>query len=292
MDALNNAFPFTYTKVTDLDGSCDPACYQASFDYGYVVQYFEYFTNGGAYPAAFGGISIDDESSLQSVLAYLLGPDITVSSVWNGSQYVVTINGAFALGSPLQFDDGAGHVVAFDLLPCEITPPTPVPLDLLSAYPGAAVGYSLRKINSTYTGSAIRVRRSVTNTEQDIGFDSNGDLDTAALTTFVGAQSGFVTIWYDQSGNGINATQTIAGSQPRIVNTGVIELQNALPSVRLLGTQFMEIQTSVSNLIASANITHIFSSMIQTSATGTLVGAYQAGLANSNLISSIKFSTS
>jgi hypothetical protein len=155
-----------------------------------------------------------------------------------------------------------------------------LPAELLDAYPGAAAAYSVRKLSSTYSGSAIRVRRSSTNTEQDIGFDSNGDLDTAALTSFVGAQSGFITIWYDQSGNGRNATQTIAGSQPRIVNAGVIELQNSLPSVRLLGSQYLEIQTSVSNLLSSANITHIFSAMIQTSSTGTLVGAYQSGSTN------------
>jgi hypothetical protein len=231
VDPFNNEFPFTYTKVTDLDGgSCDPACYQASFDYGYVVQYFEYFTNGGAYPATFGGISIDDESGLQSVLAYLLGPDITVSSVWNGSQYVVTINGAFALGSPLQFDDGAGHVVAFDLLPCEITPPTPVPLDFLTAYPGAGAAYSVRKLSSSYGGAAVRVRRSSDNTEQDIGF-VGFDLDTTALTSFVGAGSGFITRWYDQSGNGRNMTQTTAGLQPSIVSGGTIITRNGNVSI-------------------------------------------------------------
>ena len=45
--------------------------------------------------------------------------------------------------------------------------------------------YSLRKVKSDYDESAIRVRRSSDDTEQDIGFDANGDLDTAALTTFV-----------------------------------------------------------------------------------------------------------
>jgi len=235
VDPSNNEFPFTYTKVTDLDGSCDPACYQASFDYGYVVQYFEYFTNGGAYPATFGGISIDDEYSLNIALAQMLGPDITVSSVWNGSQYVVTINGAFALGSPLQFDDGAGHVVAFDLLPCEITPPTPVPLSLLTAYPGATAAYSVRKLSTTYTGAAIRVRRSSDNTESDIGFVGL-DLDTTSLTSFVGSGSGFVVRWYDQSGNGNDFFINIATNQPTIINSGTLSVVNLKPAIKFDGS--------------------------------------------------------
>lgn len=94
---------------------------------------------------------------------------------------------------------------------------------LLDTYSGAAAAYSLRKLRTAYTGSAIRVRRSNDNTEQNIGFTSAGDLDTASLKTFVGANSGFVTTWYDQSGNARNATQTTATNQPRIVNAGTVE---------------------------------------------------------------------
>jgi hypothetical protein len=96
---------------------------------------------------------------------------------------------------------------------------------LLDDYPNAAAAYSLRKLDNNYTGSAIRVRRSNDNSEQDIGFVGN-DLDTASLKTFVGANSGFVTTWYDQSGNARNATQSTASRQPRIVNTGTIERDN------------------------------------------------------------------
>jgi hypothetical protein len=47
----------------------------------------------------------------------------------------------------------------------------------------------MRKINSGYTGSAIRVRRSGDNSEQNIGFTSNGDLDTTSLLSFVGSNN-------------------------------------------------------------------------------------------------------
>lgn len=101
---------------------------------------------------------------------------------------------------------------------------------LLDTYSGAAAAYSLRKLSSTYTGDAIRVRRSSDNTEQNIGFDGSGNLDTTALTTFVGANNGFVTTWYDQSGNSRNVTQSIAAYQPRIVNSGVVDTHLGKPS--------------------------------------------------------------
>ena len=93
---------------------------------------------------------------------------------------------------------------------------------LLDLYPNAAAAYSLRKLRTAYTGSAIRVRRSSDNAEQDIGFDLNNNLDTTALTTFCGAGNGFVTTWYDQSGNNYNATQTSATFQPAIVSSGSV----------------------------------------------------------------------
>ena len=42
---------------------------------------------------------------------------------------------------------------------------------LLDTNPGASVAYSLRKLSSAYAGSAIRVRRSSDNTEQNIGLN-------------------------------------------------------------------------------------------------------------------------
>jgi len=51
--------------------------------------------------------------------------------------------------------------------------------------------------------------------------------------------SGFVTTWYDQSTNARNVTQTTAGNQPRIVNAGVVELENGKPTIRFLGAQWL-----------------------------------------------------
>jgi len=94
---------------------------------------------------------------------------------------------------------------------------------LLDTYPNAAVAYSLRKLRTAYTGSAIRVRRSVDNAEQDIAFSGN-DLDTASLLTFCGAGNGFITTWYDQSTNANDATQATAANQCQIVSSGSLIL--------------------------------------------------------------------
>jgi hypothetical protein len=97
---------------------------------------------------------------------------------------------------------------------------------LLDTYPNAAAAYSLRKLRTAYTGNAIRVRRLSDNAEQDIGF-VDGELDTVALLLFCGVGNGFVTTWYDQSGNGNNATQATAVNQPLVVMSGVVQIQNS-----------------------------------------------------------------
>ena len=99
---------------------------------------------------------------------------------------------------------------------------------LLDSYSSEG-GYSMRKISSTAT-NCIRVRRSNDNAEQDIGFVGD-DLDTTSLLSFVGANDGFVTTWYDQSGNGRDAFNGFAAPQPRIVNSGVLETKNTKPAI-------------------------------------------------------------
>lgn len=129
---------------------------------------------------------------------------------------------------------------------CRVTASTPVgsassdsnilvPGALLDTYTNSAFAYSLRQLRTLYTGAAIKVRRSSDNTEQDINFVT-GLLDTASLLTFVGSGNGFVTTWYDQSGNARNATQTTAANQPQIVSSGNLILQNSKPCLDFDGS--------------------------------------------------------
>jgi len=115
---------------------------------------------------------------------------------------------------------------------------------LLDTYPNAAAAYSVRLLKSDYTGNAIRVRRSSDNTEQNIGFTALGNLDTTALTTFCSGTNGFVTTWYDQSGNGKNATQSTAANQPQIVSSGSVINLNGKPYINYLSSGLSALSTS------------------------------------------------
>mgnify|MGYP005827143101 CR=1 FL=1 len=99
---------------------------------------------------------------------------------------------------------------------------------LLDAYSGAAVGCSLRRLRTAYSGNCIKVRRASDSAELDIGFVDNV-LDTASLETFCSGTDGFVSVWYDQSGNGNNLTQTSASGQSQIVSSGSVILENGKP---------------------------------------------------------------
>ena len=113
--------------------------------------------------------------------------------------------------------------------------PTSAFVGLLDTYSGASAAYSLRRLSSTYTGNAIRVRRSSDNAELNIGFVSNV-LDTASLLTFCGVGNGFVTTWYDQSGSGNNVTQSTAANQPQIVSSGAMLTTNGKNSIKFDGS--------------------------------------------------------
>jgi len=287
---------FTIRKVTDYDGtSCDLVCYQASFDYGYQWRFIDFFINGVCTPYySSSAIDISDSATLQTVLSSFLGPQITVSSVWNGSQYVVTINNAFNLGA-LQLGDGTPVYTAFTALPCEIVPPEPVALQLLTEYPGAAAAYSVRLLSSTYTGAALRVRRSSDNTEQDIGF-SGLNLDTTSLSAFVGAGNGFVTKWYDQSGNSYDFIQNTAAQQFKIVNSGTIYTSNGIPAIRIDNTttnSMINTLSTIQNLPVSiytcfelislpTNIYNNFCAILTGSGSTDDFGRYEIGISNNN----------
>lgn len=101
---------------------------------------------------------------------------------------------------------------------------------LIDTHPSQAA-FSLRKLSNTYSGSAIQVRRSSDNSTQNIGFTSSGDLDESALTSFCASTDCFVSIWYDQSGNSLDAAQTTSTKQPKIVTSGVVETENSKPAI-------------------------------------------------------------
>ena len=82
----------------------------------------------------------------------------------------------------------------------------------------AAAAYSLRNLSASYTGNVVDVRRSSDDAEESFTAEEVSD---GTLVAWVGASNdGFVTQWYDQSGNANHATQGTPASQPKIVAGG------------------------------------------------------------------------
>ena len=119
---------------------------------------------------------------------------------------------------------------------------------LLDDFGGAFAAYSLRNLSSNTT-NVVRVRRSSDDAEQDFTADEVSD---GTLTTFVGGSNdGFVTTWYDQSGNSNHSTQASAAAQPKVVANGGLILENNKPSIDFDGTaQYMDLN----NLDSSENV--------------------------------------
>jgi len=98
------------------------------------------------------------------------------------------------------------------------------PGPILDAFPGAQAAYSLQKLSSNYSGPCLTIRRDSDNATTDIGF-YRYTVDTDAVLRFVGNGSGFVTTWYDQSGNGVNLVQPTSTRQFNIATSGSLHYE-------------------------------------------------------------------
>ena len=109
---------------------------------------------------------------------------------------------------------------------------TPVALEgfktpLLNKYPGAAAAYSLRRLKSWDDGKrVVEVRRDVDGGGDTHKSFTEGEVNSGAMLAWVTEHSvtanGFVSTWYDQSGNANDATQATTTSQPKIVDAGAL----------------------------------------------------------------------
>jgi|LakMenEpi03Aug12_release.lakeMendotaPanAssembly.Ray.scaffolds.fasta_scaffold03130_7 hypothetical protein len=144
----------------------------------------------------------------------------------------------------------------------------PLPYLLDSYATNTAYAWSVaRQLKNTAT-VAIRIRRSNDNAETDIGF-SGGALNTAAITSFVGANSAFITRIYEQVGSGYNWQQTTAANQFRIVNAGTLHLLNTKP------TAVCDIATSCRMTIPSSTTYFLF---MRDGTESSLFSVYKKGI--------------
>jgi len=104
----------------------------------------------------------------------------------------------------------------------------------------AAAAYSLRKVKASYSGNAVRIRRSSDDIEVDVAFDSDGKVSASSaiinvaeqggesgqttdttLGDFISGTDAFVHTWYDQAGSN-DATQATDANQPKIADSGAL----------------------------------------------------------------------
>jgi hypothetical protein len=135
----------------------------------------------------------------------------------------------------------------------------------LDIYPTASSAYSVRLLRGArYDNALIRARRSSDNAEVDVFVDSNFQLSLSSnitsrtsgttLGTWAGANSVFVTIWYDQSGNNNNATQTSPANQPTIVASGVLQTNLGKAALLFNGTMSLQATVNWTNLFATYTV--------------------------------------
>ena len=135
---------------------------------------------------------------------------------------------------------------------------------LLDDYSNAVVAYSLRKLSSDYTGNAIKVTPDGA-TFTDIGFDSNGELDTASLPS---DDNLYVSTWYDQAASN-NLVMTTLSSMPVIKSGGNVIKVNNKPSLSFATGREMRVNSDSTPFgnqidITSKNLTHILVTDLET----------------------------
>ncbi|WP_421696978.1 arabinofuranosidase catalytic domain-containing protein [Ancylobacter sp.] len=143
---------------------------------------------------------------------------------------------------------------ALDLARRASSPPARPSLDAFAGTLYAA--YGLARLVSSTSGPGVRVRRSSDGAEADIGFTFPGALDVGGLLAFAGSASAFVVTWYDQSGNGRHATQSVTASQPRLVNAGAVDIgPNGRPILVFSGAQSLGIAGAAGFARNAGNLT-------------------------------------
>ena len=124
---------------------------------------------------------------------------------------------------------------------------------------GAAAAYSVRRLSNNAT-RAMRIvvdadanGPDASDNEYDIGFDANGELDIARIEELcdkgTGNYDAYVTTWYDQSGEGNDATQTAYASMPKICDAGTVITENGKPALEFNQDGFTAIPGSKSNIL-------------------------------------------
>ena len=173
---------------------------------------------------------------------------------------------------------------------------------LTSSTPAKAA-YSLRLLSSSYTGPLVRIAIGIKYYDVYPDASANGifsanspisafyDTYNASLTgatsqklsSIIGSNSATVAIWYDQSGNGLNVSQATTANQPKIINAGVINTSNSLPSMLFNGINSTATYLYDSAIGYAANTAHTINSVAAAS-TGVAIALSTVQATNNNSV--------
>lgn len=98
-------------------------------------------------------------------------------------------------------------------------------------FPEPQAHYALQDRYS-YNQTCVRVRRSSDNAEADF---TTQEVINGTLTTWTGANDGFVVTWYDLTSNGNDLAQSTSTEQPKIVDSGALVTEGGFPAVEFDG---------------------------------------------------------
>lgn len=117
-------------------------------------------------------------------------------------------------------DDDTSHLWAGCLVFSDIDDiEPPEPAGFLPSPENMYAAFSLRKVVESYTGPCIEITRESDEETLDVGFDAEGNADTAAMLAFLDSENDTlrVTKWYDQGPNGRDAVpEGVLSTQGRI----------------------------------------------------------------------------
>lgn len=175
-----------------------------------------------------------DFTEFHSVYSKTLNQDetFTVSNLQQGHKVFLVLEGEFNASFPSFFKLVEGtynqediNIIQLDVINDETS--TELIHMKIFNLPRIELLLSVRKVNPAYNGPCLTVRRSSDNAERNIYFQSNNNLDTVSLLSFVGAgNDAYVTKWFDQSFNGFHLEQSSASHQPKIVDAGSLILND------------------------------------------------------------------
>ena len=236
-------------------------------------KYAIYNTKGGSIPPVVSSVTIPTNIVVNtpiSVSYTIVGLTTTITRTWYRGVTVISTSTTSDLYTPVQADAGQP-------IKCVITATNAagsssadsntvtVLATLLDIYPNASSAYSVRLLRGArYDNALLRVRRSSDNAEVDVFVDTNYGLSLnsnitsrtsgTTLATWVGANSAFVTKWYDQSGNSNDAVQATAANQPTIVASGVLQTDLGKAALQFSGTTSFQATVNWTNLFATYTV--------------------------------------